>query len=169
MPSNEPRFDRPPVRLAAVLRKRAWRITACCAIALALTSCGGCEGKPSNPWKSHTRGLPFVMDYAAGMEQAVLQRKPVLLFFTATWCGPCKQFSGDSFTHPDVQELMGQFVCVLVDGDADLDAMNRHGVRSYPTIILLSPASQELDRFSGYRSRDEFQGMLAKALAESAD
>ncbi|EAZ79611.1 thioredoxin [Algoriphagus machipongonensis] len=60
--------------------------------------------------------------------------KPVLVDFTATWCGPCKMM------HPileDTAKQLGEKVKILkVDVDKNPLAASKFQVRGVPTLIL---------------------------------
>ena len=67
-----------------------------------------------------------------------------ILYFSAAWCGPCKQFG-------PVMEQVGQSVRVeKVDVDKLPDLAQAYNVRSVPTVIILKDG-QEVNRFVGVR------------------
>ncbi len=93
--------------------------------------------------------LRFVEGYSAGMQAAAAQRKPMLLFFTASWCGYCHQLAADAFTDESVVKLSEQFVCVLIDADREPAVCQQFQVRGYPTIQFVSSRGQLLNRVVG--------------------
>ena len=65
-------------------------------------------------------------------EEVVNATEPVLVDFTATWCGPCKMIA------PLVEELAGEYAgrmkVVKVDIDNSPGTAGRFGVRGVPTL-----------------------------------
>lgn len=80
-----------------------------------------------------------------------------LLYFTATWCGPCKSFAPivEQFktAHPDV-------VVAKIDVDEKRDLAVLYGVRSVPTVIALQNGN-ELTRSTGTMKLDELEALLS--------
>jgi len=67
-----------------------------------------------------------------------------ILYFSAAWCGPCKQFG-------PVMEQVGQSVRVeKVDVDKLPDLAQAYNVRSIPTVVILKDG-QEVNRFVGVK------------------
>ena len=71
----------------------------------------------------------------ANFDQEVLQSKePVLVDFTATWCGPCKMLA------PIVEKLADEFAGTYKVGKLDIDdaptVTQRYGVRGVPTVMV---------------------------------
>ncbi|MEX2138830.1 MAG: thioredoxin family protein [Pirellulales bacterium] len=95
--------------------------------------------------------LRFIDGYRAGLEAAAAQRKPMLLFFTAAWCGYCHQLAADAFTDESVVSLSEQFVCVLIDADREPEVCQQFQVSGYPTIQFVSTRGQPLNRMVGKR------------------
>ena len=87
----------------------------------------GCESStpPADKWADHTQGLPFVVGYDQGRAAAAAQGKPAMMFITTTWCGWCKKLANESFNNPEIRDLLANFVCVIVDGDTESDAMRQ--------------------------------------------
>ena len=71
----------------------------------------------------------------ATFEHDVLQSdKPVLVDFTATWCGPCRMIA------PIIEEMAADYAGRAVIGKLDVDenpevSMNL-GIRSVPTLMI---------------------------------
>ncbi len=68
-------------------------------------------------------------------EQEVLSSQvPVLVDFTATWCGPCKQLA------PIVDQLANELVGQVKVGKLDVDdspiTAGKYGVRGVPTVMV---------------------------------
>jgi thiol-disulfide isomerase/thioredoxin len=79
------------------------------------------------------------------------EKKPVLLYWGATWCPPCNQLKATLFNRQDFALLSKNFVAVAVDGD--LPGAQRLGrrfkVSGYPTTVLFTPEGQEITRLPG--------------------
>jgi len=66
---------------------------------------------------------------------------PVLVDFTATWCGPCKMIT------PFLEELAIEYKDKLkiakIDVDQNADTAARYSVRAMPTLILFNKGEQK--------------------------
>ena len=66
--------------------------------------------------------------------ELLAQGLPVLVDFSATWCGPCKMLS------PIVDQLADEYEGKAIVGGADVDECQdlamEFGIRSVPTIIF---------------------------------
>ena len=54
-----------------------------------------------------------------------------ILYFSSTWCGPCKTLG------PVIESLSGQINYRKIDVDQNQDMSIQYGVRNIPTLILL--------------------------------
>ncbi|MFO1477248.1 MAG: thioredoxin family protein [Verrucomicrobiota bacterium] len=106
-------------------------------------------------------------NYTAASAEAVSNGKPLLLFFTATWCGPCKLMSRLTLSQPEVQDALRAAGRVAVDIDDQHDLSTRFGIEAVPTFVLLSPSGAELRRASGFQNPADFILWLTNGIAES--
>jgi thioredoxin 1 len=69
-----------------------------------------------------------------------------LWYFSAAWCGPCKQFG------PIMDELSKNGMSIKkFNVDYTPDATTKYGIKSVPTVILVED-EQEVRRFTGART-----------------
>jgi thiol:disulfide interchange protein len=100
--------------------------------------------------------VAWTTDPAAGFERAAGEKKPVLLYFTASWCPPCQKMKSTTFTSPDVAQALRDCVTVKVDIDDDRETAQTHRVRSIPHMKLLSPEGKLIKETGGYMSPEQF-------------
>ena len=65
-----------------------------------------------------------------------------ILYFTATWCGPCKLLK------PKIQAMQSQLPITILDVDTNADAVGKYSIRNVPTIIVTN-GSNEIGRLIG--------------------
>lgn len=53
-----------------------------------------------------------------------------ILYFSATWCGPCKQLG------PVMESLAGEINYEKINVDTATDLVTQYGIRNIPTMIL---------------------------------
>ena len=88
----------------------------------------------------------------AVFETEVLQSTvPVMVDFTAGWCGPCKML--EPVITQLSQEWEGKVKVVKLDVDDCSDIAMQYGVMGVPTLILFV-AGKPVQRLSGYQPKD---------------
>lgn len=97
-------------------------------------------------------------------EQAVINSKvPVMVDFTATWCGPCQRIS------PIVDKLSGDFASDTVQIlKADIDdahkTANNLKIRGVPTFVFYKEG-KEIERWVGSnKSEEDFRKMIQSLI-----
>ena len=116
-------------------------------------------------------------DFASGLERASVERKPILVYFTANWCGYCKKMDRTTWKSPDVIERLAGIVAVRVDvdetqprnGQAGADVASRYGVQGTPTLVLLARDGQVIARTSGYQDSRQLLEWLDRSLGRPAE
>ena len=75
-----------------------------------------------------------------------------LVYISAVWCGPCKQFG------PTMSKVTESGIPVQkLDADKDNDAVIKYGVRSIPTVVKVDSNGNQIDKFVGVK---QFQQVI---------
>jgi uncharacterized protein YyaL (SSP411 family) len=135
--------------------------------------------KPSDKKQTDKKEINW-MAYDEGLKKAKAENKPIFIDFTAKWCGWCKKMDRETFSKPEVIELINNnFIAVKVDGDSErelnIDGYKiteknltrvEFGIRGYPSFWFLKPDGTRLGMIRGYRTADymmeAFQFVLEK-------
>ena len=72
-----------------------------------------------------------------------------ILYFTATWCGPCRSLA------PRMEKLKGQINYRKIDIDQNREMAMKYGVRSVPSLVLVNQNGEELRRLVGVKPDDQ--------------
>jgi thiol-disulfide isomerase/thioredoxin len=110
----------------------------------------------------------FKGDVDTAFASAKASNKPVLLYWGAQWCPPCKQLKSAVFNRPDFIEKSKLFVAVYLDGDLP-DAQkwgDTFRVTGYPTVVVFKPDRTEITRIAGNMDLSLYAGVLDDALGD---
>jgi thiol:disulfide interchange protein DsbD len=100
-------------------------------------------------------------DVEGALSRAAAEKRPLLVDFTAAWCGACTELDKKTFSEPRVGQELGRFVAVKVDAtnndDPKVEAMlARFKVIGLPTVVLFDSRGKEAARFNDFVPPDEF-------------
>ena len=99
---------------------------------------------------------------STSFENIIKSEKPVLIDFSADWCGPCKMLAP---ILKQVKDSLGDRITILkIDVDKNQALEAKYQVRGVPTMVLYQNGKQ-LWRQSGVLSKEE----ILKTILEKSN
>ncbi len=94
-------------------------------------------------------------------DKVIQASKPVLVDFSAVWCGPCKLL--EPVLIQLANEWKDQLGVLKLDVDQNPDCANTYKVLSIPTLILFK-GGKAVERITGYQPKDRLVKVLTPHL-----
>jgi thiol:disulfide interchange protein DsbD len=93
--------------------------------------------------------------------KALSNQKPLLVDFTAAWCGACKELDKKTFAAPAVGNELSRFVAVKVDATNDDDpaveaTLQKFKVVGLPTVLIFDSTGKEAIRYRDFVPPEQF-------------
>ncbi len=109
--------------------------------------------------------VTWSQDLAATLAKAKAAGQPTLVFFTASWCVPCKHLKANVCSTPEFAAAFAGYAFALVDIDRDKAAAKAWQVGPIPDLRFVAPDGEELGGFVGER---DLAGVCAAHAAAQA-
>lgn len=115
-----------------------------------------------------TRSLSWEpISVQAARQKALTEKRPLLVDFTAAWCGACKELDKHTFSQPAVAQEAGRFVAIKVDATNDEDpavvsVMEEMKVVGLPTVLVYDSTGNEAVRCTDFVPADPFLEVIKK-------
>ena len=94
-------------------------------------------------------------------EEVIGSTDPVLVDFSAVWCGPCKMLD------PVVKQLAGEWdgkvKVVKIDADQNPNILMKYGVMGIPTLLFFKGGEIQ-ERVTGYMPKDKLVAKFSPHL-----
>lgn len=116
--------------------------------------------------------IAWADDFASAQTDAADSGRPMILYFTGTWCVPCRIMKREVWADEQVKTLVNaDFVPVAIDvGNADNAAvLARYGIKGAPVTIVADAEGNALDWRSGGISKAEFLTLLDLSSAPGGE
>ena len=104
--------------------------------------------------------IPEVTE-ATFKDEVLTDSQPVLVDFSAVWCGPCKML--DPIVEELAQEWSQQLKVVKLDVDHNSSIAMQYGVMGVPTLILFKDGEAQ-ERVNGYQPKDRLVSKFEPCL-----
>ena len=111
--------------------------------------------------------IPWRTDFHAAELESRNTGKPMLLDFTAEWCGPCQDMRRTTWSDAAVARAVQGYVPVQIDLDEHKDLASQFGVAAIPHLAILDKDGRILASQEGELPPGEFQQWLASVHAEA--
>jgi uncharacterized protein YyaL (SSP411 family) len=106
--------------------------------------------------------VPWQEDFPAARTTSTRDSRPILLYFTASWCGPCQQMKKTTWADERVAEALKGYIPVKVDVDKQPALAEQYGIGHYPWMEIIEPDGTRKLLVDHYVSADEFLTLLPK-------
>ena len=86
--------------------------------------------------------------------------KIIVIDFFATWCGPCKAMAP---AMEQMQEKYGDKIIIRkIDVDEEQSLAQQYQIESIPTLVVISPSGEVLDKVVGAQPVEVLDEMFSK-------
>ena len=87
--------------------------------------------------------IPWRTDYVAATAEAKQTGKPLFLYFTASWCGPCQSLKATTWADAEIDAALRAYVPVKIDIDDHPDLAAEYRVQAVPTFIVVAQTGEK--------------------------
>lgn len=131
--------------------------------------------------KEESKTLNWSTDYAASVEKAKAENKPLIIYFTGSdWCPYCMYMDRDVLSKPDFIDFANKnYVMVLCDFPkknkpsekvlAENEKLSqKFAIRGFPTVVIMNAKTEKV-AYAGYENGitpKSFMDLVASAFAK---
>jgi len=107
-------------------------------------------------------GVQWQRDLKSAAVEAEKTGKPILVQFTASWCGYCHKMLRETYSDREIAARINEyFVPVVLDADDHEKIVEAVGVEAFPTAVVISPELDVLGKIEGFYLPPQFAQRIA--------
>lgn len=107
--------------------------------------------------------ITWTNDIESAQKLAVNSDKNIMIFFTGTWCSPCKIMKRQVFADDEVKKAMDAKIISLeinIDEPKSEALVKQYNIGATPTTIFIDPAGKVIDYAVGKVDKSKFLEMI---------
>ena len=112
-------------------------------------------------WYTPPELVPWKSDFPAAQAESRATSKPILLYFTAEWCGPCQSMRRYVWTDSQVAAAASAYIPVRIDVDRQPELAHQYRAEEgIPLFVVMDPAGKMVRRFVGAMEAEQMIAWL---------
>lgn len=104
--------------------------------------------------------IPWSSNYAESVAKAQQESRPIIIDFTAEWCGWCKRLDEEVYADNSVETALANFVCLKIDVDKQPNVALAYNVQSMPRTIIINTHNEMVGDLNGFAPLGPFLEFL---------
>ena len=107
--------------------------------------------------------ISWTGDIESAQKLAVNSDKNIMIFFTGTWCSPCKIMKRQVFADDEVKKAMDEKIISLeinIDDPNSQALVKQYNIGATPTTIFINPSGKVIDYAVGKVDKSKFLEMI---------
>jgi len=141
-----------------MIMNRVWVL--CVVLVLVGDALGANQPTTDSSGTGTETGVAWTRSYQEGRNAAKLENRPMVLFFTASWCPWCHKMEDETLNQAEVASSLSRFVCAKIDVDKHRDIALAYAVSSLPRTIVINTHDEMVGDWLGYRDVEQFLDLL---------
>jgi len=161
--------------------KKGFNLLIACAVLVLMVACGGKQDSSVSQSQSSIVADEQIMQDdqtqvqteeqpqqdKTSVDENNAESKIIVIDFFATWCGPCKLMAPSM---EKMQEKYGDKVVIRkIDIDEEPALAQQYQVQSIPTLVVISPSGEVIDKIIGAQPIEALDEMFAKLASTKVE
>ncbi|WP_369049282.1 thioredoxin family protein [Tenacibaculum sp. UWU-22] len=104
----------------------------------------------------------WLTSFEDAQKLAIATNKLIVVDFWATWCGPCKAMDANTWSKPEVQTVLNNFIPLKLDIDINHSLALKYNVKSIPYVFIIDSNGEVLFQRMSYMNEIQVIEILKK-------